>query len=128
MNEKPLGAYATIMTIFLAAFRAVAASLRRNPATFSQTPPTRDIALLGIVTLRVTASLDPIHGKLVGNGRLDQPPDGRRPRHPPRLATGTTMRRHRPLKTTTRRVCGGRKVPNSRGRHRNVAPTRRLTG
>ncbi|CAN5224674.1 hypothetical protein BH23CHL1_BH23CHL1_15060 [soil metagenome] len=54
MNDNPRGAYAIIMAIFLTIFGAVAAALRRNPATLSQTPPARDIVLLGIATFRMS--------------------------------------------------------------------------
>lgn len=54
MNDQPRGAYAIIMVIFLSLFGAVAATLRRNPATLSQTPPARDMALLGIATFRMS--------------------------------------------------------------------------
>ena len=54
MKDAPRGGYAIIITIFLTLFGAVAASLRRNPATLSQTPPARDIALLGIATFRMS--------------------------------------------------------------------------
>lgn len=57
MKNAPMGGYAIIMAIFLTAFGAVAASLRRNPATLSTTPPARDIVLLGIATFRLSRLL-----------------------------------------------------------------------
>jgi hypothetical protein len=57
MKDAPRGGYAIIMAIFLTAFGVVAASLRRNPTTLSQTPPARDIALLGIATFRLSRLL-----------------------------------------------------------------------
>lgn len=57
MKDSPKGGYAVIMAIFLTAFGAVAASLRRNPATLASTPPARDIALLGIATFRLSRLL-----------------------------------------------------------------------
>ena len=57
MKNAPGGSYALIMAVFVAAFGAVAASLRRNPSRLSATPPARDIALLGFATFRLSRLL-----------------------------------------------------------------------
>lgn len=57
MKSAPQGSYAIIIAVFLAAFGAVASSLRRNPKALATTPPGRDIALLGIATFRLSRLL-----------------------------------------------------------------------
>lgn len=54
MKNAPRAGYAAIIAIYLAIFGVVAAIARRRPNTLSQTPPARDIALLGVATFRLS--------------------------------------------------------------------------
>ncbi len=54
MKDKPRAGYAIIISIFLTIFGAAATALRRNPSVLNQTPPAREIALLGIATFRMS--------------------------------------------------------------------------
>ncbi|MDP9372765.1 MAG: DUF1360 domain-containing protein [Chloroflexota bacterium] len=57
MEQRPHGAYALITGVYLAIFGAVAAAVGRNRKLSAETPPPRDLVLLGLATYRLTRIL-----------------------------------------------------------------------
>lgn len=55
--SRPHGAYALIVAVYLALLGGVAARVRRTPELLTETPPPRELFLLGLATYRLSRLL-----------------------------------------------------------------------
>ena len=54
MEQLPYRAYAVTVGVFLAIFGLLSSRVARNPKLLDQTPPSRDLFLLGVATFRLS--------------------------------------------------------------------------
>lgn len=80
MQERPHAAYAAIVAIFAALFGLVAGRLRRDAAVLNETPPTRDLLLLGLASFQLSRLAT--YDKVTSVFRLPFVEEGKGPQHP----------------------------------------------
>ncbi len=80
MPERPHAAYAAIMGFFAVMFGLVAGRLRRDQAMLSETPPTRDLVLLGLASFQLSRLVT--YDKVTSVFRLPFVEEGKGPQHP----------------------------------------------
>ncbi len=80
MAERPHAAYAVIAAAFAALFALVAGRLRRDPEMLTETPPARDVFLLGLASFQLSRVIT--YDKVTSTFRLPFVEEGKGPQHP----------------------------------------------